>query len=169
MSHAKKPFTLAATITAALIVLPLAVAAQSAETDSCAKQLQAGACLQEPGRHDQQPPFPHPPQPLPLAQQLQLTAAQQAQVATLSDAQHEQIKPFMDVAMQAQRDLQQLARSAQFDQRQARQLAENHALALSQIDLLLAELDVKVRALLTPEQQLEFAKPADCHKLPHSE
>jgi Spy/CpxP family protein refolding chaperone len=169
MSTAKKPFVLAAAITAALIALPLAVAAQSAATDNCAKQLQAGGCLPAPGPHDQQPTFPHPPRPLPLAPELHLTEAQQAQITSLSDAQHGKIKPLMDTAMQAQHELQQLARSAQFDQRKASELAEKHALTLSQIDLLHAELDVNVRALLSPEQQVVFAQTPACHQRPRPE
>lgn len=143
---------------AAAIALPLAVLAHGPMTDAPQNCLP----IPHPGHPMAFPPlgmFPEGPPPgamPPYLRGLELTEAQQDKLFSLMHEQAPDVREQMKTAFKATEELRRLAASDRFDVKQARVFAEAQAQALAQVALMHAELDAKVRALLTPEQRKEL-------------
>ena len=112
-------------------------------------------------------PLPPPPAMLPpgmMAEQpvlhgVDLSEAQQDAVFELVHA-HIPVQRTLDKkAANALDELQRLSASEQFNAKQARALAEAYAQAQAQLTFNQAELESKLRALLTPEQRQQLDAP----------
>ena len=144
-------------IGATVVALPLAVMAHgpvwSEAPEACAPAapLQGGPMMLPPGMFPDAsssfmplPPFLH---------EIELTETQQDKLFELMLVQVPTVRVKIKEAFKAIDELCNLAASDHFDAVKARALAETHAKALAQLALMHAELDAKVRALLTPEQR----------------
>lgn len=113
--------------------------------------------------HDGPPPdLPPPgtPGPGPMRHPLrdvELSAAQQDKLFELTLAQEVEQRSTERKADQAIEQLRRLATGERFDADEARRLADSYARALARVALAQAELEVKLRALLTPEQRQQIA------------
>ena len=99
-------------------------------------------------------PFPvgQPPLP-PHLHGLNLSEAQQDGLFALMHEQAPRLRELSKAAAKAMDELRKLAASDRYDPAQARNLADVHARALSDMVLMHAEQDARQRALLTPEQR----------------
>lgn len=100
--------------------------------------------------------FPDAPPPgimPPFLHHLELSDAQQDKVFNLLHDQAPKARDSFKAASKAMEELRRLSSSDHFDASKARSLAETHAQAMSQIVLMHAELDAKLRSILTPEQR----------------
>jgi Spy/CpxP family protein refolding chaperone len=87
---------------------------------------------------------------------LELTEDQQDKLFELVHAIAPSEREQMKTAFKAMEELHRLAASEHFEVGKARVFAEAHAQAMAQVDLMHAELDAKVRTLLTPEQRKQL-------------
>lgn len=147
--------------TAAALTLPLAVMAHDAAGDrpeACPPPHAGGPMALPP--HGMFPAAPPPGAMPPYLHGLELTADQQDRLFALLHAQAPQEREQMKTAVKAREELGRLAAAELFDADRARALAATHAQALAQAALMHAELDAKLRALLTPaqRQQLDDAR-----------
>jgi Spy/CpxP family protein refolding chaperone len=92
-------------------------------------------------------PFPH------HLRELELADAQQDKLFELMHEQAPRHREKAKAASKALEDLRRLSASERYDAAQARALANAHAQALAEMALMHAELDAKIRAVLTPEQR----------------
>jgi periplasmic protein CpxP/Spy len=91
--------------------------------------------------------------PPPMLHGVELTEPQQDKLFELMLAQAPAERARAKEAVKALNELRRLATLDRFDADRARSLAEAHGMALAQLALMRAELDAKLRALLTPEQR----------------
>jgi Spy/CpxP family protein refolding chaperone len=143
---------------AAAIVLPLAAWANSRSGDfpeGCPPMPCAGSPMrmQPPGMFPEVPP---PGTMLPYLRGLELTDAQQDKLFALLHEQAPTERERLKASLNAMEELRRSVASEHFDVGKARVLAETYAQALGQMTLMHAELDAKVRALLTPEQRKQL-------------
>ena len=96
---------------------------------------------------------------LPMLHGVELSEAQQDKVFDLVHAQIPVQRTLERKAAKALDELHRLGTSERFDTRQARALAETYAQAQAQLSFNQAELDSKLRALLTPEQRQQLDAP----------
>ena len=124
------------------------------------------------GPDDVRPPHPlYPPdfvehgsapgmtQGLPLLHGVELSEAQEDAVFELVHAKIPTQRTLERKAAKALDELHHLSTSERFDTRQARALADTYAQAQAQLNFNQAELDSKLRALLTPEQRQQLDAP----------
>jgi Spy/CpxP family protein refolding chaperone len=144
---------------AAVIALPLAVMAHGPAGDA----LESCPPMPHPGGPMALPPpgmFPEAPLvALPMApylRGLELTEAQQDKLFSLMHEQAPNERQQSMAALKALEELRRLAVSDRFDADKARVLAEAHAQAMAKVTLMHAEIDAKVRALLTPGQRKQL-------------
>lgn len=97
---------------------------------------------------------------------LNLSDAQHDQVFELMHGQAKERHTLMRQLRQVQTDLRTTAQAAQFDNAKAQALAHEQAKLTAQQLLLEAQLEGKIRALLTPEQKQQLDQPAARH--PHT-
>ena len=148
-------------IGAAAVTLPLTVLAHGPNPghvpDTCAEDgpPQGGRMMPPPGMFPGTPP-PGMMLPLPYLNGLDLSETQRDKLFELMLAQAPLERASAKEALKAMDDLRRLAVSDKFDADKARTLADTHAKALSQVILMHAELDAKVRILLTPTQRKLF-------------
>jgi Spy/CpxP family protein refolding chaperone len=147
---------------AAIVALPLAVLAHGPFDDNAP----AAGCMAAP--HAGTGPMglpPHgmfpdaPPAPLPVPPFLHgidLTETQQDKLFALMHEQAPVEREHMKSASKAMEELHRIAASERFDAEKARNLAAAQAQAMAQVALMHAELESKVRALLTPEQRKQL-------------
>jgi Spy/CpxP family protein refolding chaperone len=117
------------------------------------------------------PPMPHMGSPMappphgmfpgvvltpPHLRGLELTEAQQDKLFALLHEQAPTERERLKASLNAMEELRRSVASEHFDVGKARVLAETYAQALGQMALMHAELDAKVRALLTPEQRKQL-------------
>lgn len=105
---------------------------------------------------------PLPPQGMPgipLLHGLDLSEAQQDAVFDLVHAQIPVQRALDKKAAKAFDELHRLGASDRFNAKQARALADSYAQAQAQLAFNQAELDNKLRALLTPEQRQQLDAP----------
>ena len=144
---------------AATVALPAAALARDAAPPDTPPQ----PCTAAPpprGMPPMPPPgaFPDGPPPMfmpPLTslRGVELTEAQEDKLFNLIMSQAPAERTKAKEAFKALNELRHLANGEHFDSAKARQLAETHAQAMAQLALMHAELDAKIRALLTPEQR----------------
>lgn len=84
---------------------------------------------------------------------LNLNEAQQDGLFALMHEQAPRLRELAKSAFKAMDELRKLSASDRYDATQARSLADAHARALSDMVLMHAEQDAKLRALLAPEQR----------------
>jgi len=124
------------------------------------------------GPDDVPPPHPlYPPdfvehgaapgmaQGLSLLHGVELSEAQEDAVFELIHAKIPAQRTLERKAAKALDELHRLSTSERFDTRQARTLADTYAQAQAQLSFNQAELDSKLRALLTPEQRQQLDAP----------
>jgi Spy/CpxP family protein refolding chaperone len=160
---------------AVAISLPLSAMAQgpAVRPGAMAQGPHGGPMMPPPPGGPMMPPphgmFPHgmpglaPP---PMLHGVELTEPQQDKLFELMLAQAPAERARAKEAAKALDELRRLATLDRFDTDRARSLAETHGRALAQLALMRAELDARLRALLTPEQrkQLDEARArADSH------
>jgi periplasmic protein CpxP/Spy len=108
------------------------------------------------------------PPPPPFLHRLELDEAQQDQVFALLHAQAPKQRVAAKAAAAALAELRKLSTSSRYDATRAKQLAAAHGQAIAELVLLHADTDVKLRALLTPEQRAKLdevpAKPAETRR-----
>ncbi len=162
MKAAERPWVLRLAIGAAVVAIPSAAMAREPATpdplETCAALPPRGMPPMPPsGRFPDLPPPDAPPPgfmpPLPSLRGIKLTEAQEDKLFDLIMAQAPMERAKAKEAFKALDELRRLADGDRFDREKARQLAETHAQAMAQLALMHAELDAKVRALLTPEQR----------------
>jgi Spy/CpxP family protein refolding chaperone len=108
--------------------------------------------------HDGPPPGVPGPGPMrPPLHDVELSAAQQDTLFELTLAQELEQRSTQRKADQAIEQLQRLATGERFNAEEARRLADSYARALARVALSQAELEVKLRTLLTPEQRQQIA------------
>ena len=143
---------------AAVIALPIAVMARGPAGDAskgCPPMPHLGSAMALPSPAI----FPElpPPGAMPrFLRGLALTEAQDDKLFSLMHAGMPRVREQLRVAFKAMEELRGLAASDKFDADKARVLAEIQAKAMAQVALMHAELDAKVRALLTPEQRKQL-------------
>ena len=98
-------------------------------------------------------------QGLPVLHGVELSEAQEDAVFELVHAKIPAQRTLERKAAKALDELHRLGTSERFDTRQARALAETYAQAQAQLSFNQAELDSKLRALLTPEQRQQLDAP----------
>ena len=96
---------------------------------------------------------------LPMLHDVDLSEAQQDGVFELVHAQIPVQRALEKKAAKAFDELYRLSASEQFNAKQARALAEAYAQAQAQLTFNQAELESKLRALLTPEQRQQLDAP----------
>ena len=89
----------------------------------------------------------------PFLRGLDLSDAQRDKIFELQHAMQPRQRELMKAVHSSRDALHDLAHGDGFDAKQARQLADQHARAVSELALLHAETGAKLRALLTPEQR----------------
>jgi Spy/CpxP family protein refolding chaperone len=144
---------------AAAMVLPLAAMAHGMAGDvpeNCPPMPHVGATVALPphGLFPEPPPPGVMPMP-PWLRGIELTEAQQDKLFALMHEQAPMEREQIKIAFKAMEELRRLA-SDRFDAGKARVLADTHALAIAQLTLMHAEMDAKVRALLTPQQRKQL-------------
>ena len=95
----------------------------------------------------------------PLLHGVELSEAQQDAVFELVHAKTPAQRTLERKAAKALDELHRLSTSERFDTKQARALADTYAQAQAQLRFNQAELDSKLRALLTPEQRQQLDAP----------
>lgn len=143
---------------AVAVALPLAVMAHGAGTgpQGCPPPHIGGPMVPPPpGLLPALPPAGHMPMP-PYLHDIELTEAQRDKLFALMHEQAPGEREQMKAAFKAMNELRRLAAMDRFDADQARQLADAHAQALSRVAMMHAELEAKLRALLTPEQRKQL-------------
>ena len=143
---------------AAVIALPIAVMAHGpagAAPEGCAPMPHLGGpmTLPPPGMFPELPPPGAMP---PFLRGLALTEAQEDKLFSMMHAGMPRLREQLRVAFKAMEELRRLAVSDNFDPDKARVIAETQAKAMAQVALMHAELDAKVRTLLTPQQRKQF-------------
>ena len=116
----------------------------------------------EPGAAPLPPPaMAHPAMMhgLPLLHGIELSEAQQDAVFELVHAQIPDHRALEKKAVKALDELQRLSASEKFNAKQARALAETYAQAQAQLMFNQAELESRLRALLTPAQRQQLDAP----------
>lgn len=106
-----------------------------------------------PGAFPDGPPRPSFMPPLTSLRGVELTEAQEDKLFSLIMTQAPAERAKAKEAFKALDELRRLANADHYDSAQARLLAETHAQAMAQLALMHADLDAKVRALLTSEQR----------------
>ena len=96
---------------------------------------------------------------LPMLHGVDLSEAQQDAAFELVHAQAPAQRAFEKKAVKALEELQRLSASEQFNAKQARVLADAYAQAQAQLAYNQAELEAKLRALLTAEQRQQIDSP----------
>jgi periplasmic protein CpxP/Spy len=150
---------------AVMIALPLAAMAFGPAGDApegAPPMPQAGGPLALPERgmpHENfLPPLP-PPFPganPPFLRDLKLTETQQDKLFALAHEQAPLVRERTKASFKAMDELRGLAASNNFDANKARRLADAYGQATAQLALMHAEMEVKVRALLTAEQRQQL-------------
>ena len=102
--------------------------------------LRAGAA----GHHMHKPPF---------LRGVQLTEEQRTQVREILQARRDQVCQRMQTVHEAHKEMRALTRAPEFDSARAREIADGSAKAIAELEVLRAETDHKILALLTPEQR----------------
>ena len=108
---------------------------------------------------DAAPPPPGMLHGLPLLQGVDLSETQQDTLFELVHAQIPVQRALEKKAVKALDELHRLSASEQFNAKQARALAEAYAQAQAQLTFNQAELESKLRALLTAEQRQQLDAP----------
>ncbi|BAO28308.1 Spy/CpxP family protein refolding chaperone [Sulfuritalea hydrogenivorans] len=145
---------------AVAIALPLAVTAHGPmgdSSESCPPTPHTGdpMALPPPGRFPVAPLPGAMPMP-PYLHGLELTEAQRDKLFALMHDQAPNERDQLKRALRAMEDLRRLVTADRFDVDKARILAETHGQALAQLALMHAELDARMRTLLTPEQRQQL-------------
>ncbi len=96
------------------------------------------------GHHMHKPPF---------LRGVQLTEEQRTQVHEILQAQRDQVCQRMQTVHEAHKEMRALTRAPEFDSARAREIAGGSAKAIAELEVLRAETDHKILALLTPEQR----------------
>lgn len=91
--------------------------------------------------------------PLPSLQGVELTEAQEDKLFDLLMAQAPAERAAAKEAAKAQQEMRRLVNGDRFDAEKMRTLADAYAHAMARLFLMQAELNAKVRGLLTPEQR----------------
>ena len=104
---------------------------------------------------------------LPMLHGVDLSEAQQDAIFELVHAQIPGQRALEKKAAKALDELQRLSASKLFNARQARALADAYSQALAQQAFSRAELEAKLRALLTPEQRQQIDSPHPVQPGPH--
>ena len=143
---------------AAAITLPLAVMAfgpMGEGPGNCPSMPHAGNPMAMPplGMLPGVPPLDMMP---PFMLGLKLTDEQHDKIFTLMHEQIPSVREKMKAAFKAIEELRHMAGEDGFNADKARKLAETNAQAISQVILMHAELDAKLRMLLTPEQRKQI-------------
>ena len=105
------------------------------------------------------PGFAHPEDampPVPMLRGLTLTESQRDKVFTILHARAPRLRENIKAVRRAHEDLQQLALSAQFDQAKAKSLVDSCARSIGTLELLRAEGEHEIYALLTEEQRQQL-------------
>lgn len=137
-------------IAAAAAALPQVLLAHGADT------------MPPPPRPDHIEPDAPPPgmlPGLPLLHGVDLSEAQQDAVFELVHAQIPAQRALEKQAAKALAELQRLSGDEQFNVKQARVAADAYAQAQAQLAFKRAELEAKLRAVLTPEQRQQIGAP----------
>ena len=151
-------------IGAAVAALPQVLLARGPNADEappCPPDfVERGGAAQFPPGMPGNGPLGQPGRPFPL-HGVDLTEPQQDAVFDLVHAQLPAQRTLEKKAAKALDELYRLGASDRFNAKQARALAETYAQAQAQLTFNQAELDSKLRALLTPEQrqQLDAHRP----------
>lgn len=93
--------------------------------------------------------------PLPSLQGVELTEAQEDKLFELLMAQAPAERAVVKEAAKTQQEMRRLVNGDGFDAEKMRALADAHAHAMARLFLMQAELNAKVRGLLTPEQRAQ--------------
>ena len=104
---------------------------------------------------------------LPMLHGVDLSEAQQDAIFGLVHAQIPGQRALEKKTAKALDELQRLSASKLFNARQARALADAYSQALAQQAFSRAELEAKLRALLTPEQRQQIDSPHPVQPGPH--
>jgi Spy/CpxP family protein refolding chaperone len=88
-----------------------------------------------------------------MADYLDLTDAQQAQVKQIFAAEKPAMQPLMQQVRQTELQLRQLETSGNFDEAKARELASQEAQARTELTVERAKIHAQIFNLLTPEQK----------------
>lgn len=88
-----------------------------------------------------------------LADLLDLSEAQQAQVKVLRDAEREAVKPLLQQLQENREAIHQLTQAATFDEAAVRRLATKQAAINAELLVSRARTRSQINALLTPEQR----------------
>ena len=102
----------------------------------------------------------------PLLHGVDLSEAQQDAVFDLVHGEIPAQRKLEKKAAKALDELQRLSAGEHFDAQQARALADRYAQAQAQLAFNQAELDARLRALLTPEQRQQLDAPRDAGPRP---
>lgn len=102
------------------------------------------------------PPFPPLDMIPPFMLGLKLTDEQHDKAFALMHEQIPSVREKLKAASKAMEELRRMAGDDHFNADKARTLAETNAQAMAQVILMHAELDAKLRMLLTPEQRKHF-------------
>lgn len=144
----------------AVVAIPLAVLAHGTAGEPSGPLPPAPCPAAAHGAPPGLPPFalPLPPH----LRHLDLTEAQQDRAFALFHGQAPAEREAAKAACRAAGELQRLVAADAFDVDKARSLAQAHADALARLTLLHAELEARLRGLLTPEQRkrLDERRPA---------
>lgn len=95
-------------------------------------------------RHLHKPPF---------LRDVRLTDEQRTQIGQILEAQRDAVCQRMQAVHGARRELRELTRAPEFDVVRAKEIADGSAKVISELEVLRAETDHKILALLTPEQR----------------
>ena len=140
---------------ATMIALPLAVMAHGPTgnlPENCPPIPRAGSPMASPpfGMLPGGPPLDMMP---PFMRGVKLTDEQYDKMFALMHEQIPIVREKLKAASKAREELHRMAGADHFDADKARALAETNAQAMAQVMLKHAELDAKLRMLLTPEQR----------------
>jgi Spy/CpxP family protein refolding chaperone len=144
---------------AVILALPLAALAQGAAPDA----MPPPPCGGQPG---QPAPgmfgvaLPHGGL-TPHLRGIELSEAQQDKLFALLHERAPRERELGKAAAKARENLRRLASADFFDGKQAQAFAASHGQALGQLALMQAEFDVKLRALLTPEQRKQIDQASE--------
>ena len=93
-----------------------------------------------------------------MLRQLNLTEAQQDQIFKIRHEQTPAFREQMKKVRAARQDLRKLAAAERFDEAAVRRAADAQAKAMSDLAVLHAQTQNRVRSVLTPEQRAQFDK-----------
>lgn len=130
------------------LVAPLEASARPPEGADCARM---------PPPEDSGAPGPgaaeHRMHKPPFLRGVRLTDEQRTQIREILQARHDQMCQRMETVHEAHKELRALTRAPQFDAARAKEIADGSAKAISELEVLRAETDHQIFALLTPEQR----------------